>query len=415
MASSLQCMIRVFQLICFLLASYMTYLQFSRYIANGDVSTITFRTFNNEEQDIYPSYSMCFKGSNGEIFKQEGIKSIWNDLEYDKGAKMYQDALRGGSNFSTEVIQKDFDDVTIDFFKEIFVSLETDTKDGETQKHENIPLYISYQDSRYICVTRDVPFEKDLLITRDRVMLRPEAITNQSLSLLIFLHQTGSLTTSLLSDHEPLIEFRYQDFLELFAMYEEFYQSKSFYTTDVRINQVEVLRKRADGVVPCHDDEEYNEDLEWILKVATEIGCVPIFWRGAYLKNNSQMIEELASLTECSTEVQYSQTDNYTSRYNIMKKLNPVLKPCTQTSIFSSLDIYYVSNENEHEFLLKISHISEEYKETLNVKGFDEETLLSTVGGYIGIFLGYSLLQLPSIMIDVFSWLYKRNSRARKN
>ena len=68
--------IKIFQLTCFVLAVYMSYLQFSRYMANGDVSVVSFRKFNNEIQDTYPSYSLCFKGPNGEIFKEDEIKSI---------------------------------------------------------------------------------------------------------------------------------------------------------------------------------------------------------------------------------------------------------------------------------------------------------------------------------------------------
>ena len=111
--------IKIFQLTCFVLALYMSYLQFSRYQANGDVSIISFRTFNNEKQDLYPSYSLCFKGHNGEIFKEEEILSIWNNVEYHKAARMYQDALRGGGNFSSELAKKNFDNLTIDFFEDI--------------------------------------------------------------------------------------------------------------------------------------------------------------------------------------------------------------------------------------------------------------------------------------------------------
>ena len=392
--------IKIFQLACFVLALYMSYLQFSRYQANGDISIVSFRTFNNEKQDVYPSYSMCVKGPNGEIFKEDKIHSIWNDVEYHKAARMYQDVLRGGGNFSTEIVKMNFDNLTIDFFDVIFESIQTHTKDGDIH-HDHLPLSFSYQDTKYICITRDVKFENDFLINKEQVMLNPEMIANQSLSLSIYLHQSGGLTQSLLSGQEPLIEFKYQDFLELFAMYEEFYGAKSFYTADVRINQVEVLRKRANSVVPCHDAEDLQEDFEWILKVTSEVGCVPIFWKRMFHENMKP--EVLIEINECTDALQYSKIDNFTSLYNVMRKINPSLRPCTKTSIFASVDIYYVSNEDQHEFLLKISHINEEYKETLNIRGFDEETLLSTVGGYIGIFLGYSLLQLPAILSDIFS------------
>ena len=388
-----------FQLACFVLAIYMSYLQCSRYVANGDVSVISFRTFNLEKQDTYPSYSMCLKGLDGEIFKEKEIKAIWDNVENSKASIMYQDALRGGGNFSRQAIIMDFDNFTVDFLEEIFVSLQTYTKDGKI--YDVGTLYNSYQDSNYICTTRDVPFEKDLLINKDQVMLDPQKIVNEKLSLMIFLHQMGGLTKSLLSGQEPLIELKYQDFLELFGLFESLYESKTFYTADVRIDQVEVLRKRADSVVPCHEIEEKdNEDFEWMLRVMTDVGCVPIFWKKLFAEEIEQ--KGKIELKDCTDALQYSKVDNYTSRYNIMKKISPNLQPCKQSSIFANLDIHYVSNEAKHELLLRVSHINGEYKQTLNVRSFDEETLLSTVGGYIGIFLGYSLLQLPSILLDIF-------------
>ena len=41
------------------------------------------------------------------------------------------------------------------------------------------------------------------------------------------------------------------------------------------------------------------------------------------------------------------------------------------------------------------------YKETLNKKAFDLASLWSQIGGFIGIFLGYSLLQIPQLAGDV--------------
>jgi hypothetical protein len=398
--------VKIFQITSFAFAAYMTYLQFERYMQNGDISSIQFRTFNYQKKDTYPSFSMCLKGLNGEMYEHDQILSIWNDVEYEKGAKMYQDALRGGGNFSKDTANKNFDNVTLDFLNDIFVSIQTHTKEGDLRQYETLPIYNSYQDTRYVCFTRDIKFEQNLLLNKEKVFLNPDIIANRSLTLMIFLHQEGQLTKQLLSDHEPLIEFKYQDFQELFAMYEELYKTKSFYTADIRISQVEVLRRRADSTTPCHDQyEEHNEDHEWIMRVMKQVGCIPTFWRRHYhFINNMDQMKTESSLDICKNASDYVHIDKYTSRYNKMKKRIPKFKSCKQTSIFANVDIFYRGHE-KHEFLMQVNHINEEYKETLNTRGFNDETLLSTVGGYIGIFLGYSLLQMPSMFIDLLVWL----------
>ena len=176
------------------------------------------------------------------------------------------------------------------------------------------------------------------MINKDQVMIDPEKIANEKLSLMIYFHQMGSLTKPLLSAQEPLIELKYQYFLELFGMYESIYESKSFYTVDVRIDQVEVLRKRADSVAPCHEEgDTQNEDFEWMLRVMAKVGCVPIFWKKIFTEKIEQ--EDKIDLKDCLDALQYSKIDNYTSQYNIMKKIDPSLKPCKQTSIFANLVI----------------------------------------------------------------------------
>ena len=47
-------------------------------------------------------------------------------------------------------------------------------------------------------------------------------------------------------------------------------------------------------------------------------------------------------------------------------------------------------------------YLTDVYKETVIKLAFDMATLWSQVGGFIGMFLGYSLLQIPEL---VANWL----------
>ena len=44
----------------------------------------------------------------------------------------------------------------------------------------------------------------------------------------------------------------------------------------------------------------------------------------------------------------------------------------------------------------------EQYLETTNDEDFDFEMVWSCIGGYIGIFLGYSLAQLPEVIVEAY-------------
>ena len=54
------------------------------------------------------------------------------------------------------------------------------------------------------------------------------------------------------------------------------------------------------------------------------------------------------------------------------------------------------------------------YEEIQNTKSFDLESFVSGVGGFIGIFLGYSILQLPELLGLLTSLLRKLRQDNRK-
>ena len=50
---------------------------------------------------------------------------------------------------------------------------------------------------------------------------------------------------------------------------------------------------------------------------------------------------------------------------------------------------------------------SEYFEETINTRGFDQESLWGNIGGYVGMVLGYSLLQVPDIISTIYDCVLK--------
>ena len=55
-------------------------------------------------------------------------------------------------------------------------------------------------------------------------------------------------------------------------------------------------------------------------------------------------------------------------------------------------------NTCERGLTLEFNYLEDMYQEVTNHRDFDIETLASNVGGFIGMFLGYSLLQFPQFL-----------------
>ena len=66
------------------------------------------------------------------------------------------------------------------------------------------------------------------------------------------------------------------------------------------------------------------------------------------------------------------------------------------------------ANEMTSYLDLEIIQGSEMYQEIENVKDFGVESCWSGIGGFVGIFLGYSLLQIPELIANYFEVLRKR-------
>ena len=74
--------------------------------------------------------------------------------------------------------------------------------------------------------------------------------------------------------------------------------------------------------------------------------------------------------------------------------------PCAHMTIVSTVQ------QLAHEQLkIRIVFPDETYEEIQNVKDFSFESLWGSVGGFVGIFLGYNLMQLPDLLLNAFKYI----------
>ena len=86
----------------------MMYLQFKYYLDNEDMASMSYRIFNHEEQDEYPSFSICFVGFRGEIFNQSHDVFTSNNVT----RASYREYLRGEKkDYLAQFTTVEFDDV----------------------------------------------------------------------------------------------------------------------------------------------------------------------------------------------------------------------------------------------------------------------------------------------------------------
>ena len=129
------------------------------------------------------------------------------------------------------------------------------------------------------------------------------------------------------------------------------------------------------------------------------------------------MIKKNYSLTDlCRTSNQLKNVYHHIKDpIGILKLYDP---PCEVMKIPVQVKEAKLSGRKLPAMKLTIKYTTEIYQEIQNYRDYNLDTLWSSVGGFIGIFLGYSLLQLPELLqVDwknYWNMMFgKRNSNPR--
>ena len=387
-------MLKLFQILCIAAVLLLVFIQFQSYMENNDSSSVGYRKFNYEERDLYPAVSICLHSSSGSIFKED--EELFG-LKGTEGGKLYQNMLLGNENITEEFAEIKYDNVTKNLLESYVNVIFTMTKQGELidiwdsssdNQNEEGPFFKSYQDPLFLCVTKRIQYTKNQVLNFATLVFNASDLYNSSIgTLLVYMHHSGQLTRQF---GKQIFEVRKPDFKKAINGKDNYYK--------IHINQVDVLRKRNNGVVPCNDTLK-NDDMVWREKVMEEVGCIPAYWVDLHPRINSH--RDTTYLPECITSQQYWQigqyylpprnTDNGTRLY---------VGPCDQMGITASVT---QSDSGEGELVFGFSYVVEEYRETVNTRAFEFESLWSQIGGFIGMFLGCGLLQVNYLVSIVFT------------
>ena len=385
----------IFDIICFLLALITTLKNIGRYNEDASETTVSYKKYGNTVEDKYPSFSVCFKGNGLYIFNESAIFTAYgiHPRDYEKmihgeGAFQYEydPSIRRYSKTALDPKYKpNVEFEGYDLFQ-LYPSLEIvkDAKFVVVVEHQkrtflgNVygeqPFYISYQASNLVCLTRNQSYTLDYIRNYDTVMFKfPPLPPNKVFKLTTFIHYPGQLLRSF---DTPRYETTLKKFLKR-AVY-------------FKLSQTTVLRKRTVQSNPCNENIG-DHDLHSIESIINDTGCVPPYWRN--------IIGTSSSLMECSSPEQFKEVYDLTKDYK--KALKDREDPCVDmfNSVVSKVQTDHKDFENcETCIYFEIAYLEKYYEEIKEIKDFEFQDFISNIGGFIGIFLGYSMMQIPQLL-----------------
>ena len=390
---SARVIIRTFHLVCITTVLVLAYYQFQVYMENKDQSAVGYKKFNDEEPDLYPAISVCMHSLHGAIFRDKDPF-----VEKLGGAKAYREILVGHQNITEDFENVDYSEVTKNLFDDFVEIFFTMTKQGDvvdtwdpsmrevyndSEYKSQHPFFKSYQDPNFLCMTKRVKYVPNQILNFASLVFNATSFYNSNVeNLLVYMHHAGQLTRQF---GKQILQLTRSNFKKAMN------SSSNYYT--IHINQVEILRKRHDAIIPCNRTLT-DDDAMWRNKIIEKIGCIPDYWSELY-SDSEERSQDTSILNRCSSAKDYEllytdflppkHSDNGTVLY---------IGPCNQMGITASVTQSDLKEEN---LVLGFSYVVEEYRETYNRRAFSFKSLWSAIGGFIGMFLGCGLLQVSYV------------------
>ena len=374
---------------CVFLTLAMTIYCVHKYLLDKDVSATGYESFNSNDDYIYPAITLCIDPHFSEI--------ALNDIESGINASFYKDFL-DGFVWEDNLYRIDYDNVTLRFEKYILGGYISSfwTSDGYYEylfnpynyKPFSPPksygnsnwlnfaprFYISFRDSEEKCFTIDIPNKLRTKIHKVAILLDASMLQSENngkgYGLRIEIHYPNQYHSSTMSK---------TSWKGLYA--------KNDFTIHFEIQNIIIVNLRNKRKRYCNENWK-NDDFITKSKFLRKVGCRPPHWK------------EFSNQPNCSNKDQMYKF----AWMNLEQETRPCRK--VQKVIYSYEELDFMKpdllmiprKENERLFKLSIDFDNSMFMDINHIRAFDIETLIGNAGGYLGLFTGYALSQLPQFI-----------------
>ena len=396
----------LFYFVCYFttlfLLGYCLYL----YLRNDDVTEINYKEWNEDSQSPYPSFTFCLK-LRPNLTKVNSIR----DQTLEVNESRYLEFLRG-TYWDEAFLNIDYGEVTESLKKYVIIAntagdfsqLEATSKILSNVKESTLPSYYTI----FKCLTFDMPNANKEKIKFASIILSngifPNGIIPTYDKLISNFHLPNEMLGTALSTKWTwsLKNNPGSDVLQLMFT----------------IKTMTIFRRRDKLNNNCIQYDDFDDDFKEA--ILAKVGCKPPYW------SSNHNYEDCKSAKDHQTIASYA----FQGLSGIAGKDKLITKPCTELKTLSynyedivanikKLDDYYkydsitreqMNRENITQFLVLFEDSG--IKEIKQVRSFGMESLVGNVGGYIGLFLGLSIIQLPEFCAysnQKFTFLFGRN------
>ena len=370
------------------------------------------KSFNHGEDSKYPSFTFCFKGARFRWFKDLDIFNA-----YGLNATQYELMLRGENamryvrydlirsynkelvflNHSEKTTFNNLYPKTADFLKYFHFNIEKHASENHDEKSsaKELGMFPSYETTDKICFSRnsnDIPNSVRLydLITLNSSFFRMYEET----ILEIFVHYPNQLLSS----------FGRPKYSASFHRLMSILNDTNPKTLEFKLSECKRLKKRYNSKNACN--RTINNYDKYLIqktgeKLEKRIGCVP-----RYLKNK---LTNMVGLKDCQSPYDLKEADKFIKDVKTIISENDI--PCDEMLLLTIDSINNNPNPTPSDISIQFFYTEKIYEEIKYLRAIGFENWLSNVGGFVGIFLGYSMMQIPEFVLLFANSQIKRRHR----
>ena len=366
-----------FRCICWcgtvIILAYWIYL----YSLDDDVCLVDYKKYYDTPDHSFPQLSLCVR----EPYLSSRLKT--ENVTIDP--EIYSEFLRG-QKFSSTLSKMRFSDILInanDYISRkwiVYRNGSSITLSVNPQKSNMMSSFFTgffFQNTFFNCYTLKVPDDEEISIFSLEILnyMYPNGIRNKDLGLLILVHYQNQLLISSKS----------------LSYYFPQREPNASYAMRFRVRGVELIKRRNKRSYPCY--EEWDEHDSMIGgKFVESFGCRPPYFT------------LITSTSACASQDQMSNTP-FNLRFDDYGASPPCQGMAKIDYTFEEADMTNTDWEKPGYFWAGLYLYDPKFKNIEQIQAIDINGLIGYIGGYVGLILGYNILQIPEYFTGLKSCL----------
>ena len=398
---------KLYHLICTIATCILIAHSVSYFTENKDFSFVEYKKYNTGPEYLYPSISLYFHNPfyDGAL-RKNGSGLVW-----------YADLLQRENNTSamsplsydnvTVNIKQNFlgYDITYSNYSTMFIPVE----DLLFDKVWEIP-YVSYRSIHGKAITMDIPYINGMNVIFVELIFKKEIFPNKA------------RPRKIVNDHKTELD----GFEVLFHLPGQFLlgnakgsgkwnwpklddQHLRNVKMKFNIRNVDMLKQRNKRNDGCYEDFS-NHDQLILDKIMAEANCRPFY---------TQTTLQLPVCNLVQLRKHFDMTPN-----DVITQFDPPCQSMTKVQ-FDFEDVYDsdfgIQRNNESKISIGVDIMDQLFNQVEQTSAYNLGNLVGDIGGYLGLFLGYAILNIPATLLmltnNIKTWVrrYQKKNRARNN